>query len=150
MMTMVWPSDFSISPATSRVIWSVEPPAAQGTIRLIGRAGFQSAAAGTDRNAAPIAQNTAVICILGYFTRHPPFFHCGEVYGQPADRANHIGSVARRLPERSIAEGARQRGGNAGHESDHQQARQQQSEIADNRLDGLLDRHIADQTRAIE
>src|ERR1700757_169510 len=49
MITMVWPSGFSISLATKRGIWSVDPPAAQGTIRLIGRVGFQSAArAGRD------------------------------------------------------------------------------------------------------
>src|ERR1700742_3763220 len=41
---MVWPTDFSNSAATMRVTWSVDPPAAQGTIRLIGRTGFQSAA----------------------------------------------------------------------------------------------------------
>ena len=40
-MTIVWPSTFSSSAAVTRVIWSVEPPAAQGTIRLIGRVGFQ-------------------------------------------------------------------------------------------------------------
>ena len=39
--TIVWPSTFSSSAAVTRVIWSVEPPGAQGTIRLIGRVGFQ-------------------------------------------------------------------------------------------------------------
>jgi hypothetical protein len=39
--TIVWPSTFSSSAAVTRVIWSVEPPAAHGTIRLIGRVGFQ-------------------------------------------------------------------------------------------------------------
>src|SRR5580693_1683132 len=43
MMTMVWPSDFASSEAVTRVTVSVEPPAAQGTIRLIGRDGFHAA-----------------------------------------------------------------------------------------------------------
>src|SRR6185295_737103 len=44
-ITMVCPSAFSSSAAVTRVTWSVEPPAAQGTIRLIGRVGFHCAAA---------------------------------------------------------------------------------------------------------
>src|SRR6478735_6372697 len=73
MMTMVWPSDFSISPATSRVIWSVEPPAAQGTIRLIGRTGFQSAAcAGRDKRLALMAEKRTAARMPGYLTRRPP------------------------------------------------------------------------------
>jgi hypothetical protein len=32
------------------VIWSVEPPAAQGTIKLMGRTGFQSAARAGEAN----------------------------------------------------------------------------------------------------
>jgi hypothetical protein len=39
--TIVCPSAFSSSAAVTRVIWSVEPPGAHGTIRLIGRVGFQ-------------------------------------------------------------------------------------------------------------
>src|SRR5437870_13778981 len=52
-MTIVWPSCFSISAAATRVTWSVEPPAAHGTMRLIGRVGFHCAIAGVARaNAA--------------------------------------------------------------------------------------------------
>ncbi len=46
-----------------------------------------------------------------------------------------------------IAHRMRQRGADERHEGDHQQAQQQQAEIASDRLDGLLDRHIADQAR---
>jgi len=53
--TTVWPSAFCSSPATTRITWSVEPPAAQGTMMLIGRSGFQSASAGPAR-AAPAAR----------------------------------------------------------------------------------------------
>ena len=38
-----WPRTFSISPARVRQVWSVAPPADQGTIRVIGRSGFHSA-----------------------------------------------------------------------------------------------------------
>ena len=43
-MTTFWPKDFSISAAVTRVTWSVEPPAAQGTMTVMGRLGFQSCA----------------------------------------------------------------------------------------------------------
>src|SRR5258708_24848517 len=95
MITMVWPSDFSISPATSRVIWSVEPPAAQGTIRLIGRVGFQSAAAaGNASSAAPRAPSRTDFRKVANVTRHPPscLVHSGGLYGQAADQANPMGA----------------------------------------------------------
>ncbi len=41
--TIFWPSTFSSSAAVTRVTWSVEPPAAQGTIRLMGLLGFHCA-----------------------------------------------------------------------------------------------------------
>jgi hypothetical protein len=54
--TIFWPSTFSSSAAVTRVTWSVEPPAAQGTIRLIGLVGFQfwacAAPASANANAA--------------------------------------------------------------------------------------------------
>jgi hypothetical protein len=40
-ITSFWLSAFSISAAATRVTWSVDPPAAQGTITVIGRSGFQ-------------------------------------------------------------------------------------------------------------
>ncbi len=39
-ITTFWPSVFSISAAVTRVTWSVEPPAAQGTMMVMGRSGF--------------------------------------------------------------------------------------------------------------
>jgi hypothetical protein len=48
--TIFWPSTFSISAAVMRVTWSVEPPAAHGTIRLIGLVGFHCAHAGAAAN----------------------------------------------------------------------------------------------------
>ena len=39
--TKRWPSASSKSVATMRAIWSVEPPAAQGTMRVTGRSGRQ-------------------------------------------------------------------------------------------------------------
>ena len=39
--TTFWPSAFSISAAVTRVTWSVEPPAAHGTMMVIGFSGFQ-------------------------------------------------------------------------------------------------------------
>ena len=47
MMTMDCPSGPSSSDATTRVTWSVEPPAAHGTMRLMGRVGLQPACART-------------------------------------------------------------------------------------------------------
>ena len=44
-MTTFWPSAFSISAAVTRVTWSVEPPAAHGTMMVIGFVGFQVACA---------------------------------------------------------------------------------------------------------
>jgi hypothetical protein len=38
--TIFWPSAFSISAAVRRVTWSVEPPAAHGTMMVIGFSGF--------------------------------------------------------------------------------------------------------------
>ena len=43
-MTTFWPSTFSISAAVTRVTWSVEPPAAQGTMMVIGLVGFHCCA----------------------------------------------------------------------------------------------------------
>jgi hypothetical protein len=40
-ITSFCPSAFSISAAVTRTTWSVEPPAAHGTITVIGRSGFQ-------------------------------------------------------------------------------------------------------------
>src|SRR5262245_28221107 len=44
-MTTFCPSTFSSSPAVMRVTWSVEPPAAHGTMTVIGFVGFHCAAA---------------------------------------------------------------------------------------------------------
>ena len=44
-MTTFWPSAFSISAAVTRVTWSVEPPAAHGTMIVIGFVGFHVACA---------------------------------------------------------------------------------------------------------
>ena len=44
-MTIFWPSAFSISAAVTRVTWSVEPPAAHGTMMVIGLVGFHCWAA---------------------------------------------------------------------------------------------------------
>ena len=44
-MTTFWPSAFSISAAVTRVTWSVEPPAAHGTMIVMGFVGFQVACA---------------------------------------------------------------------------------------------------------
>src|SRR5580704_5118103 len=88
MMTMVWPSDFSISPATSRVIWSVEPPAAHGTIRLIGRVGFQSAAAAGKANKPQPAANRTTTT-RRFLTHHSMMSVCfAGLYSQPSARAN--------------------------------------------------------------
>jgi hypothetical protein len=54
-MTMVWPRIFSSSAAVTRVTWSVDPPAAHGTMRLTGRSGFHSSAAAAGRAATAIA-----------------------------------------------------------------------------------------------
>jgi len=45
-MTIFWPSEVSSSPAAIRVTWSVEPPAPQGTMTVIGFVGFQPVPAG--------------------------------------------------------------------------------------------------------
>ena len=39
-----WPSAFSISAAVTRVTWSVEPPAAHGTMIVMGFVGFHCCA----------------------------------------------------------------------------------------------------------
>jgi hypothetical protein len=39
-ITTFWPSAVSISAAVRRVTWSVAPPAAQGTMMVMGRSGF--------------------------------------------------------------------------------------------------------------
>src|ERR1700738_5055836 len=90
MITIVWPSDFSISPATSRVIRSVEPPAAQGTIRLIGRTGFQSeASAGKVKMPALMAAPATAIRMPQYPTRHPRLScHFPGLYGQTGNSRN--------------------------------------------------------------
>ena len=44
MMTF-WPSAFSISAAVTRVTWSVDPPAAHGTMIVMGFVGFHVACA---------------------------------------------------------------------------------------------------------
>ena len=44
-MTTFWPSAFSISAAVTRVTWSVEPPAAHGTMIVMGFVGFHVACA---------------------------------------------------------------------------------------------------------
>jgi hypothetical protein len=46
-ITTFCPSAFSISAAVTRVTWSVEPPAAHGTMIVIGLLGFQVACAQT-------------------------------------------------------------------------------------------------------
>ena len=43
-MTTFWPSAFSISAAVTRVTWSVDPPAAHGTMIVIGFVGFHCCA----------------------------------------------------------------------------------------------------------
>jgi hypothetical protein len=60
-MTMVWPSAFSSSAAVTRVTWSVDPPAAQGTIRLIGRVGFHCCAWAAPVSVRPMAQAIRVL-----------------------------------------------------------------------------------------
>ena len=57
MMTF-WSSDFSISAAVTRVTWSVKPPAAQGTMMVIGFVGFHCCA---DAAAATVSATTAAI-----------------------------------------------------------------------------------------
>ena len=54
-ITTFWPSAFSISAAVMRVTWSVEPPAAHGTMIVIGREGFQLACACTVSGTASVA-----------------------------------------------------------------------------------------------
>src|SRR5439155_21050322 len=65
---MVCPSAFSSSAAVTRVTWSVEPPAAQGTIRLIGRTGFQFCAAPgpaiASVSTATVAQRKKRFCMV--------------------------------------------------------------------------------------
>ncbi len=59
-ITTFWPSVFSISAAVTRVTWSVEPPAAQGTMMVTGREGFHSCA----RAGAPSAARAAAKAML--------------------------------------------------------------------------------------
>jgi hypothetical protein len=63
------------------VTWSVEPPAAQGTIRLIGRVGFQSAArAGReiseDKRPRTMVESKNVGRRPEYFTYDPFIIRC--------------------------------------------------------------------------
>jgi hypothetical protein len=62
--TTFCPSAPSSSPATTRVTWSVEPPADQGTMMVIGLSGFHSAAVAAPASAMPSIVATAVIAIL--------------------------------------------------------------------------------------
>ena len=62
-----------------------------------------------------------------------------------------LAAKSRRMSQRDfhrspplITKGVRQRGRDCGHEGDHQQAQEQQAEIAKDRLDRLFDRHLAD------
>src|SRR5262245_9964457 len=62
MMTIFAPSASSSSPAATRVTWSVAPPAAHGTMMLMGLFGFHCACAEAARASAAAA--TAVFSIL--------------------------------------------------------------------------------------
>src|SRR5688572_11571374 len=53
-ITTFWPRCFSSSAAVMRVTWSVEPPAAQGTMIVTGLEGFQFCAW------TPVAASTAI------------------------------------------------------------------------------------------
>src|SRR5262245_15125198 len=57
-MTIFCPSAFSSSAAVTRVTWSVEPPAAHGTMMVIGFVGFHCAAAPNDTAASTAAAAT--------------------------------------------------------------------------------------------
>jgi hypothetical protein len=63
-ITTFWPSAFSISAAVTRVTWSVEPPAAHGTMIVMGLSGFHCAAAGTATAIASPATSPAAISFL--------------------------------------------------------------------------------------
>src|SRR5690606_32770749 len=63
------PSAFSSSPAVTRVTWSVEPPAAQGTMIVIGFVGFHSAEAGM---ASDSAASAAAACNARLIIGTPP------------------------------------------------------------------------------
>ena len=60
--TTFWPSAFSISAAVTRVTWSVEPPAAHGTMIVMGFVGFHVAwaCAGSAKASEASAAATAV------------------------------------------------------------------------------------------
>src|ERR1043165_1609964 len=66
--------------------------------------------------------------------------------GRRRGRSNEIDKPGH--DETSVAERVRQPQRQRRHEGDHQEAEQQQAEIAEDRLHGLLDRHIADEARA--
>src|SRR5438105_8383093 len=55
-----WPSDFDIVVARMRAMMSAGPPAANGTIMMIGRSGY-AARAGTHASAKRLAINAAVM-----------------------------------------------------------------------------------------
>ena len=57
-ITTFWPSAFSSSAAVTRVTWSVEPPADQGTMMVIGFDGFHCAAAANEARASAAATAT--------------------------------------------------------------------------------------------
>ena len=78
MTTMVWPSTFSSSAAVTRVTWSVEPPAAHGTIRLIGRVGFHSAADADVAPATATMPRAESVCESEVVSLNPP----DETYGR--------------------------------------------------------------------
>src|SRR3954465_3231873 len=59
--TTFCPSAFSISAAVTRLTWSVDPPAAQGTISVIGFSGFPGEFCA---DAAPVSASTAAVAMV--------------------------------------------------------------------------------------
>src|SRR5262245_25362607 len=67
MTTIFVPSASSSSPAATRVTWSVAPPAAHGTMMLIGFVGFHCACA-----AAAVASSAVAAMVLSASMSPPP------------------------------------------------------------------------------
>src|SRR5258708_33228401 len=63
MITIFAPSASSSSPAATRVTWSVAPPAAQGTMMLIGLDGFHCACAENAAASAASATSNLHSCM---------------------------------------------------------------------------------------